>query len=75
MKKPPDTPEMARFNDALRQIMTVTQPRGMALLHESVRLWESEGLTSSLPTMQDRRMNTGAFQRTNPRRTPSADSG
>jgi hypothetical protein len=28
------TPEMARFNDALRQIMTVTKPELTAMLHD-----------------------------------------
>ncbi len=40
--KPSSTAEMTRFNDALRQIMTVTKPELTALLHnqdaiESVR--------------------------------------
>jgi hypothetical protein len=28
------TPEMARFNDALRSVMTVTKPELTALLHD-----------------------------------------
>jgi hypothetical protein len=28
------TPEMTRFNDALRQVMTVTKPELTALLHD-----------------------------------------
>jgi hypothetical protein len=28
------TPEMARFNDALRSVMTVTKPEMTALLHD-----------------------------------------
>jgi hypothetical protein len=32
MKLP--SPEMARFNDALRSVMTVTKPELMALLHD-----------------------------------------
>jgi hypothetical protein len=28
------TPEMARFNDALRQVMTVTKPELTSLLHD-----------------------------------------
>jgi hypothetical protein len=35
MKTPPGTPEMARFNDALRQVMTVTKPELKALLSDS----------------------------------------
>jgi hypothetical protein len=29
-----DTPEMARFNDALRSVMTVSKPELTALLHD-----------------------------------------
>jgi hypothetical protein len=32
------TPEMARFNDALRQVMTVTKPELTALLHDDKAL-------------------------------------
>lgn len=31
--KTPGTPEMQRFNDALRQVMTVTKPQLNAMLH------------------------------------------
>jgi|GEM_PF-3256613 len=34
MKSAPHTPEMARFNDALRSVMTVTKPELTALLHD-----------------------------------------
>jgi hypothetical protein len=32
------TPEMTRFNDALRQVMTVTKPELTALLHDKKSL-------------------------------------
>jgi hypothetical protein len=32
------TPEMARFNDALRSVMTVTKPELTALLHDEKAL-------------------------------------
>lgn len=32
------TPEMTRFNDALRQVMTVTKPELTALLHDKKAL-------------------------------------
>jgi hypothetical protein len=34
MKASSRTPEMARFNDALRSVMTVTKPELTALLHD-----------------------------------------
>jgi hypothetical protein len=32
--KTPQSPEMARFNDALRSVMSVTKPELTALLHD-----------------------------------------
>jgi len=34
MKAPRETPEMMRFNDALRSVMTVTKPELTALLSD-----------------------------------------
>jgi hypothetical protein len=41
MKVPQDTPEMARFNDALRSVMTVTKPELTALLNDPKAIAET----------------------------------
>ncbi len=41
MKMQPDTPEMARFNDALRSVMTVTKTELTALLNDPKAIAET----------------------------------
>jgi len=41
MKTPGETPEMARFNDALRSVMTVTKPELTALLNDPKAIAET----------------------------------